>query len=102
MEAGTESAAPQRCFRPGSDSAGNLGPGHDRHAACLNLRVADRPLRKEPAPGSEVAMDRKSRPLPLLIGVAVASAVALAVVEWPRVRNWYRPPAAGLPAPAQT
>jgi hypothetical protein len=46
-------------------------------------------------------MDRKSRPLHLLIGVAVASAVALVVVEWPRVRNWYRPPAAGLPAPGE-
>lgn len=33
------------------------------------------------------------------VGVAVVSAAALAVVEWPYIRAWYRPPRAALPAP---
>jgi hypothetical protein len=44
-------------------------------------------------------VDRKSRPLVFAVGVAVVSAAALAVVEWPHIRAWYRPPRAGLPAP---
>ena len=32
------------------------------------------------------------------VGVAIVSAAALAVVEWPYIRAWYRPPQAGLPA----
>ena len=44
-------------------------------------------------------MDRKGRPLMFAVGVAIVSAAALAVVEWPRIRAWYRPPVAALPAP---
>ena len=33
------------------------------------------------------------------VGVAIVSAAALAVVEWPYIRAWYRPPVAALPAP---
>ena len=42
-------------------------------------------------------MDRKQRTNPFVVGVAVAAAAVLLVAEWPRVQNWYRPPAAGLP-----
>jgi hypothetical protein len=45
------------------------------------------------------AVDRKNRPLMFAVGVAIVSAAALVVVEWPHIRAWYRPPQAALPAP---
>jgi len=43
----------------------------------------------------------KSQPLAFAIVVALVSAVALAAVEWPRLRVWRRPPRPDLPAPGE-
>jgi hypothetical protein len=46
-------------------------------------------------------MIRKTYHLKVLIAAATVSTVLVVAVEWPRVRNWYSPPSAGLPAADQ-
>jgi hypothetical protein len=41
---------------------------------------------------------RKSRRLPIAIWLVVLALAAVVAVEWPRIRDWYRPPAPDLPA----
>jgi hypothetical protein len=44
-------------------------------------------------------VERMSRPVPFAVGLTVAAAIALLLVEWPRIGAWYRPPRPELPAP---
>ena len=45
-------------------------------------------------------MDRKNRRLSIALGLVLVALAAVAVVEWPRIRDWYRRPAPDLPAAA--
>ena len=44
-------------------------------------------------------MDGHSRPLQFAAGAVVVAVAAVAVVEWPRLSTWRRPPSPDLPAP---